>query len=229
MLIGLCIGFAVVAALGSRYVLRRDTVVVAAAQLFRELAPSGSLVVFSANHDRVIGRGSQNPAFFYYAQSRGWNAALGSSASLDAVEACRGNGAEFLVCTYFTSDLELPFGKYLPRSIRNEPFEDFKAWRRTLDLRYEIAAERKNVVIYRLRSRTSVSSAGGNPMRYRFSGKSFEQRWKNWIWASEVLGYRWSEEELPVNWEVTYPQQGDWQSYAKCCRASCNKLNPIGV
>jgi hypothetical protein len=101
------------------YVLRRDEVTYHAALTFKDVSSKNDLVLFAPNHDRVIGRGSFNPTFFFFSERRGWISGARDMNEIKRDAVAR--GARFIVATTYTPDLEVWWSRLLPRAFRNDP------------------------------------------------------------------------------------------------------------
>ena len=102
------------------YVLRRDQVIIEAAAATRAATKTGKeLVLFAPNHDRVIGRGTFNPAFFFFSGLAGW--IRDSRDPADLLHEARSLGADFLVITSYSPDLEVWWSRWMPDRFKNDP------------------------------------------------------------------------------------------------------------
>lgn len=141
---------------GWAYVLRQDRVILAAAQDLKARVGLDETVLFLPAHDRVVGRGSFNPAFFYFAQAKGW---VGDTTRLRTAGALEREVADldvqWIVATRYTPDLETMFGQLLPRGYRNEPYDDSAELWASLKRHYSLVSEQPNWVIFRVLDRRS--------------------------------------------------------------------------
>ena len=113
-------GFAVAAP----YTLRQDTVTLAVSRAVAGLAHPNDLLFVMNMHDRGVGIGGPNPSVMTLAALRGWNVHFDTAdAGLlrGQIEARRQQGADWIVTTWFTPDLDPWFTPLLPASFSRCP------------------------------------------------------------------------------------------------------------
>lgn len=113
-------GFAVAAP----YTLRHDNVSLAAAHAAASVSREGDLLLVANMHDRGVGIGGFNSTIVTLAGRRGWNIASSEPTAerlREQIRERRGDGARWIVITWFTPDLDPWFSGLLPASFSRVP------------------------------------------------------------------------------------------------------------
>src|SRR5512143_990020 len=97
-------------------VVRQNKIIYEAAHAVDETTRPNDLIFVMNMHNRTNGFGGNNPTLFYLAHRRGWNISPSFTleSSLQQIEKRRSEGAQWLVLTWYTPDLEPPVHKYFP-------------------------------------------------------------------------------------------------------------------
>jgi 4-amino-4-deoxy-L-arabinose transferase-like glycosyltransferase len=148
---GILLSWLVTAGFGWTYVLRQDITTLEAATALAAVSRPGDTVVFVPAHDRVIGRGSFNPALFYFSSTPGFNINVTDGILSSTIESeVSARDCDWVVITRYTNDLELPYGEWLPKRFRNDPGFDSLNLIQDLKEVYELNQEGKNWALFRV-------------------------------------------------------------------------------
>jgi hypothetical protein len=141
------------------YTLRQDRVTWDAATALSRVSAADQLALVLNMHDRGVGIGGLNPSILVLAGRKGWNVSP-VSPDVSAIESDvlqrRSDGADWLVGTWFTPELDPWWAGFLPAVFSRVPRltghpVDGRQLIEPLLRRYDVAAAGRNFVVLRLR------------------------------------------------------------------------------
>ncbi|MGV8124351.1 MAG: ArnT family glycosyltransferase [Candidatus Xenobiia bacterium LiM19] len=145
----ICVVYLTFFGIGIVYLLQHDTVTYDAAITLKKVSRPGDLVFSMNMHDSGNSIGGFFPAMFYLSNRKGWNVKSLDTIK-DQIEEARSKGAQWLVITWFTPDLEKWFAPFVPASLRRKPAIDGLKIYEDLRKYYTVEEEHKNFAILKL-------------------------------------------------------------------------------
>jgi len=140
--------------ISTQYLLRQDNVFQSAAARLNESTRDTDIILSLALHDRVYVRAANYTEMAYLSKRKCWNLLYGRGIAWEdlkkQIDEYRDRGAKYIVVTWYSSDLEPWFVKYIPQRFARNPNVDGKSIFASLKNHYSPVSEGKNFGIVRI-------------------------------------------------------------------------------
>ena len=116
-------GFICFSTFGIIYVLRQDYIFIEASKQINKFTDKNDLIFIINLHDRGNGVGGFNPSGVYFLDRKGWNIQNFNPNNLTEINTqikCK-KDLKWILITWYTSDLEPWYSKYLPKKFERSP------------------------------------------------------------------------------------------------------------